>query len=216
MAAALAVGAAGTLLAPEPDAPIAPRTLAEAVVTPLRELLLRPGGWLVLAFVFVFKLPEHLATAMSLPFLLKLGIAKADVGTVRQGLGVAVTIFGAFVGGGVVARLGVRRSLWVFGVLHSVSNLAFLALAEAGPRYGVMVGVIGVENLCVGLTTAGFTAWMMGQCDPRFSAFQFAVLSGAMALARVLAAPLGGWMAHGLGWPLFFAASAACSACRGC
>jgi PAT family beta-lactamase induction signal transducer AmpG len=214
VAAGMSVGLIGTAIATEPSAGgrggTKPKSLRDAVAHPLAEFFVRRGGWVVLLFVLVFKLPENIANAMSLTFLLKIGMAKQDVGAIRQGLGVFLTIAGALAGGGLVRRWGVWRSLWIFGLLHSVSNLAFVAMAQIGPRYDAMVMAIAVENICIGLTTAGFTAWMMGQCDPRYSAFQFALLSGVMALGRVLANPLAGWMANELGWARFFAVSALC------
>jgi len=208
--AGMFTGLIGTLIAIEPFAVTNPRTLHEAVVHPLTNFLTRPRGRLILLFVLIFKLPESLAAAMSLPFLLKHGYDAAQVGTIQQGLGIIVTILGTISGGLLVHRWGIWRSLWVFGVLHSVSNLAFLALTRIGPRYDALMTVIIIENLCVGLTTAGFIAWMIGQCDNRYSAFQFALLSGVMALGRIGARPISGWMAGSLGWSGFFAASAMC------
>lgn len=204
----MSIGLLGVALAPEPSVDARPRSLVEAVVEPLQELMLRPGGWMILLFALVFKLPEHIAGSMTLPFLLKLGLPMQQVGAVREGMGVAVTIFGAIVGGAIVSRAGLLRSLWMFGALHSLSNLAFLLLSESGASYGGMVAVVGIENFCIGLTTAAFVAWIMGQCDPRHSAFQFALLSSMMALSRIACAPLSGWMANRLGWPMFFAVSA--------
>jgi MFS transporter, PAT family, beta-lactamase induction signal transducer AmpG len=208
VAAMMSVGLLGVALAPEPKAEARPRSLAEAVGEPLEELTLRSGGWMIILFALVFKLPEHIAGSMTLPFLLKLGLPMQQVGTVREGMGVAVTIVGAMIGGGIVSRVGLLRSLWIFGALHSLSNLAFLMLAETGASYRGMVAVVGIENFCVGLTTAAFIAWIMGQCDRRHSAFQFALLSSLMALSRIGCAPLAGWMANRLGWPMFFAVSA--------
>jgi len=208
-AAAMSIGLIGVYFADEPAAPVVPASIQEAVLHPLRDLLSRKGGLLLLLFILLFKLPENLANAMSLPFLLKTGIPQEQIGAVRQGLGVGVTIIGTLLGGGLVMRWGIWRSLWVFGVLHSVSNLAFLVMARSGPSYLAMTAVICVENLCIGLTTAGFTAWMIGQCQANYSAFQFALFSGVMALGRVLAAPLAGEMAQHLGWSGFFLTSAA-------
>jgi PAT family beta-lactamase induction signal transducer AmpG len=208
MAAAMMLGLLGVWLATEPPVRARPQSLAEAVAHPLMDLLAKPRGLLILLFALIFKFPEYLANSMSVPFLMKIGFNAADVGTIRQGMGIAVTIVGAFLGGLIVRRWGAWRSLWLFGVLHSVSNLAFMMLAQTGANRPMMVAVITVESLCVGMTTTGFIAWMIGQCDKRFSAFQYALLSGTMALGRVLASPLGGGMADRLGWREFFFVSA--------
>jgi PAT family beta-lactamase induction signal transducer AmpG len=207
VAALMSIGLIGVWLAPEPSAPQSPKTLYQAVGEPLVALLTRRGGILIVLFAFLFKLPEHIANAMSLPFLMRIGLPTAQIGAVREGLGVLVTIAGAFVGGGVVSRLGLWRSLWLFGTLHSISNLAFFVLAETGKSYRGMVAVVGIENFCVGLTTAAFLAWMISLCDRGHSAFQFALLSSLMALSRILCSPLAGAMAHWMGWPAFFAVS---------
>ena len=70
-----------------------------------------------------------------------------------------------------------------------------------------MVAAVCAENLCIGLTTAAFVAWIIAQCDSRYSAFQFALLSSLMALSRVACNPVAGWLAQHLGWPVFFLVS---------
>lgn len=112
---------------------VPPPTLRDAVVLPMRDLLLRERGLLVLLFVILFKLPEVLAANMTLRFMLDIGISKFDIGAVRQGLGIAVTIIGAMAGGVLVAQLGLWRSLWVIGILGAVSNGGFLVLSQTGP-----------------------------------------------------------------------------------
>src|SRR5581483_7994365 len=211
MAAAMAIGIVATFLAPEPAQPRAPpATLSDAVALPLQEMLLRRGGLVILAVVFLFKVPEYLAAAQTMPFLLKeMRFSPDQVGTIRQGLGFAVTIFGAFLGGGIVARVGVWKSLWLFGVVHCLSNLSFLLLSRAHSSTATLAGVIVTENLGIGLTTAGFTAFLMSLCDIRFSVTQYALLSGLMALSRVASGSLSGVMEHWLGWQGFFAVSAA-------
>lgn len=210
MAAAMAIGVVATLLAPEPRQPAAPpRTLSDAVVLPMEEMLLRRGGLVILAVVFLFKVPEYLAAAQTMPFLLKeMRFAPDQVGYVRQVLGFGVTIFGAFLGGGIVARIGVWRSLWIFGVVHCLTNLSFLLLSRAHPSTTILAGVIFTENLGIGLTTAGFTAFLMSLCDVRFSATQYALLSGLMALSRVASGSVSGAIEMKVGWTAFFAISA--------
>ncbi len=206
-AAAMAVGIVTTLAAPEPEAPARTESFRESVVAPFREFVARGDGWVVLAFAMVFKLPDAVVGPLSVPFMQKLGIAKEDIATVRQGLGILFTVAGTLVGGGIVARFGVWKPLWVFGVAQALSNLGFWALARTGPDLDVMTSVIAVENFCAGLTTAGFLAFLMSRCDRRFSATQFALLTSLMAFGATAIGSVSGAIQESLGWEGFFAAS---------
>jgi len=202
------IGIAAALFAPEPPrrGP-APQSFRDAVVLPFQEFFRRSGSRvavLVLAFVVLFKLPDYLAMNIATPFLLDLGFSQSDIGAVQGGLGIAATIVGALASGMLVAGIGINRSLWVVGLLQGVSNLAYYGLALAGRSYPFLVTTIVVENFCTGLVTAAFIAFLMSLCSPRFSATQFALLSGLMGASRdVLVAPAGG-IAERTGWPLFF------------
>ena len=65
---------------------------------------------------------------MTLPLLLDLGFSNADIGRVQQGLGLAISIIGAFVGGGLIATdlepqmKNVNASLYL-RIPFSVSNV---------------------------------------------------------------------------------------------
>jgi len=207
-AAAMCIGIAATLFAPEPERAVAaPPTLAIAIVEPLRELLLRRGAAVTLLFVLLFKLPDELAKQSVTPFLQRTGYTDEQIGSVQGVVGVIMTIVGALAGGAVVARFGLRRSLWTFGVLHAVSNFAYFLLSRTSPGLPAMTAAVVVENFCIGLATAGFLAFLMSQCDPRFSAFQFALLTSVMAITRAAAANWG-FVQERIGWSWFFAGAA--------
>lgn len=196
-------------LSPEPPVPVGtPATLAEAVVQPAREFLHRRGALLILLFVILFKLPDTILDPMKTPYLQgALGVPKAVIGTIAQGLGLGASIVGALAGGVLVAKVGMWWSLWVFAILQAASNLGFLVLHVHGADKVILAGVMGFESFCSGLVSAGFVAFLMSQCDPRFSATQYAVLTSVMALPRDVGGAATGYLAHWLGWPAFFIAS---------
>lgn len=199
----LSVGA--TLAAPEPPQSRPPETMTQAVVEPFRDFFARWGvrGALILFFITLYRFGDSLLGNMATPFLLKSGFSQTDVGAIQGGLGLGATIVGALAGGAVLSRIGIHRSLWVFGGLQAASNLMYWLLALS-PAYGLMVVSIVVENLCGGLATAGFVAFLMSLCSRRFSATQYALLTSLMAVSRdVLVAPAGR-LAESLGWPGFF------------
>jgi PAT family beta-lactamase induction signal transducer AmpG len=201
------VGIATTFFAPEPvlsDAP--PRTLFEAVVLPFADFFQRVGARAVLVVLFIvtYKYSDSLAGSMTTPFLLQAGFSQSEVGAVFLGVGVIATIAGVVVGGAVIGKLGINRSLWIFVVFQGLSNLTYYGLSLAGTNHAFMVAAIVTENFGLGLVTAGMTAYLMSMCNKRFTATQFALLSSLMAASRdILVAPAGKF-AESVGWPGFF------------
>jgi PAT family beta-lactamase induction signal transducer AmpG len=198
---------------PEPafrDTP--PSTMAEAVHLPLSDFFRRLGrarGGCILAFILLYRLGEVMIDRMTTPFLLQIGFTQTDVGIVQGGVGLAATIAGVLAGGAIISRIGLNRSLWVFGILQGASNLAYLLLAETGRNFALMAVTITIENFCAGLGTAALVGLLMALCNPRFSATQYALLSSLVAIGRdVMGAPCGSIAAR-TGWPVFFLLSIA-------
>lgn len=208
MAALMLLNTAFTLSAPEPSEKVVPpKSLHEAVWEPLRSYFQRPGAIEMLAFIMVYKLGDAIAGSMTTPFLLDIGFSRTDVGTVNKAFGLLSTIIGTLAGGGIIARLGISRSLWIFAFLQATSNLTFTGLAVIGKNYPAMVSAIGIENICGGMGNAAFVAFMMSLCDKRFTATQYAMLTSFMAVTRVLAGVPTGFLVHSVGWPLFYSMS---------
>jgi PAT family beta-lactamase induction signal transducer AmpG len=213
MGLAMVVGIGAVLIAPPAPSHIRPpATLEQAIVAPLKQILLRDRGWLIIAFVIIFKLPELMADRYTTPFLIDLKIPMETIGWIRQTFGLVVTIAGTLAGGWLVGRVGLYRSLWIVGLLQPLTNLAFFALAHYPQSRAVLVGVVGTESFCIGLVTAAFGAYLMSQCDPRYSAFQYALLSSAMAITRVVGVVPAGKFAQAYGWSAFFSLTIAIAA----
>lgn len=205
MAGSLLAGILASVFAPEPKlAEKPPASMKEAVVEPFVEFLSRPGAWGILLFVILYKLDVVMATALTTPFILELGFSMTDLGAVTKGFGMVATIVGTLAGGAVVARVGMKASLWIFGVLQSVSTLAFLVLARLGHHYPAMVAAIGLENLCSGMGTAAYAAFLMSLCNKRFTATQYAILTSLMALTRVIVGAPTGYLVKTFGWETYF------------
>jgi PAT family beta-lactamase induction signal transducer AmpG len=194
-----------TLAAPEPEIRVVPpKSLKEAVWGPLTGYFKRSGAVEMLFFILIYRLGNVMAGAMTTPFLLDIGFSRSDVGMVNKVFGLISTIVGTLVGGSIVARIGINRSLWVFGFLQAFSNFAFTALALIGKSYPAMICAIGIENICVGMGDAAFIAFMMSLCDKRFTATQYALLTSFMAVGRIVAGAPTGVVAQALGWPGYF------------
>jgi PAT family beta-lactamase induction signal transducer AmpG len=210
MAVGMVVGITATLFAPEPKEISPPESLSAAVILPFREFIQRQGvvqAILTLLFIVLYKLGDSFVNNMSTSFLLKTGFSQTDIGAIQGGMGLIATIVGILAGGAFLSKIGLNRSLWLFGALQAVSNLAYLLLAQVGKNYQVLLLTINIENFCAGLGTAAFVAFLMNMCNQRYSATQYALLSSFMAVSRdILVAPAGS-LAKSTGWPLFFVIS---------
>lgn len=192
----------------------APKTLRDAVVEPFREFLGRTGlkgALAILAFLFLYKLGDSMATALSTPFYLDLGYAKSDIGLVAKHAALWPAVIGGLVGGLWMVRLGINRALWIFGVVQFVSIFGFAWLAWLGPQSTIdtaallrLAGVIAFEYLGVGLGTAAFVAFIARATHPAYTATQFALFTSLAAVPRTFINATTGWLVEAMGWTAFF------------
>jgi MFS transporter, PAT family, beta-lactamase induction signal transducer AmpG len=203
----------------------------ETLLGGLRSYFSQPGAGAFLAFIVLYKLGDAFAGSLMTPFLLKtMQFSPAEVGVVNKVIGLWLTIGGALLGGALMLKLGLWRALMLFGLLQLLSNLGFwwlavagkglmpglvlpafdwgfVKLAQATPVDGGLLMVIAFENLSGGMGTAAFVAFLMGLCNQRFTATQYALLSAFASVGRVWVGPLAGVMAETIGWPTFFIVS---------
>jgi len=184
-----------------------PTSLFDSVIFPFIDFFRRLNvtrASLILLFIILYKLGDGILGNMATPFLIKTGFDEIDIGLMQGVVGLLATMIGVVAGGVILSRIGINRSMWVFGGLQAVSNLMYLILAIVGKNDVVAVLAISVENFCAGLVTSGFVAYLMSLCNPKFSATQFALLTSLMAVSRdILVAPAGK-MAEATGWIWFF------------
>jgi PAT family beta-lactamase induction signal transducer AmpG len=67
-----------------------------------------------------------------------------------------------------------------------------------------MALAVGLENLCGGLGTAAFVAFLMALTDRRYSAAQFALLSALAAVGRIYVGPVAAIVVEMIGWSAFY------------
>lgn len=208
MAIVMGVSTIVTYYAPEPELiEKPPKTLGDAVILPFVEFLKRKGAFEILAFIVFYKLDVAIAMALATPFMLELGFTKTDIGAVMKGFGLFASIIGSLVGGGLMLKMGMRMSLWVFGLAQGISGASFMLLAHLGHNYSMLIIAVTVENICSGMGTAVFSAFIMSLCDKRFTATQYALLTSFMALTRVVVGAPTGYLAKAVGWEMYFLVS---------
>lgn len=205
-------GALASFLAPEPEATdLAARaklTFGESVYRPLLDLFGRRGAIEALLFILLYKLGDNLAGVMFTPYYLNMGFTQAEIGLVAKPVGIFATIGGGILGGLLMFRLGMLRSLVVFGILQALSTASFALLTYTGPNLWMLGTIIGFENLTAGMGTVAYSTFMMSLCNVNFTATQYAVMTSLMAVPANLFGASSGIIAERFGWVSFFLFSA--------
>ncbi|MDW8336935.1 MAG: permease [Tepidimonas sp.] len=206
LAAALAAAfALGALLV---RAGLASRAAARQTwVEPVLAFFARHGvrdALLLLALIGTYRLADILLGVISNVFYQDLGFSKPDIAAAVKTFGVVVSIAGGFVGGLLAAQLGVLRALWWGALLAALTNLAFVALALAGPVRWGLYAVVAADNLAAGLASAAFVAFLSSLTQVRFTAVQYAIFSSLMTLLPKALGGYAGTMVDALGYPGFF------------
>ena len=244
--AAVALGCAViTLFLPEPRSAArverAARTddyrafLEKAVVEPFKDFIARKGWLVILAFILFYKFGEAFGGAMANPFYHEMHFTGTEIALVSKVYGVIATLIGGVLGGVLVARLGLFRTLMLGGILQAVTILLMSVLAwraagfthllafdhgsPGSPPYiaalsgnhaellNWLIAAISAENLTAGIASAALVAYLSGLCNTAYTATQYALFSSLMANGRTIMSTGSGWLIDHLhnDWALFWA-----------
>ena len=152
-----------------------------------------------------FQFGDAFALKLVTVFLIKgMGFSALEVGAISKTVVITLTLLGTFAGGVLLARIGLFRSLLIFGILQALTNLLYALLAATGKSTPLMIVALGFDNFAGGMGAAAFVAFLMGLCDVRYSAFQYALLSALASVARNFLGPPAAYLVDAVGWSTFF------------
>lgn len=211
MASINLIGVVTVMFAEEPKITRSLRkgSFKDSVVQPFVEFFSRTGAMEILLFIMIYKISTLMATALTTKFLIELGYAKTMIGAVSKGPGLVATIFGTLAGGSLMLKLGLKRSLWVFGIIQSFVGIGFYVLSHlvtTSPDLKDiwLVGIISIDNFMMGMGTAALTGFMMNFASKQFTATQYALLTSVMAVSRVILIAHAGTIVDHIGWDWFY------------
>jgi PAT family beta-lactamase induction signal transducer AmpG len=191
---------------------LAPHTLREAVIEPFREFFAR-DGWsaavAILAFMFLYKLGDNMATALATPFYLDMGFSRTEIGAVAKVAALWASIVGSIIGGIAMLKLSINRALWIFGFVQLFSIFGFAWLSTVGHDPSALFVVVSAEYLGVGLGTVALTAYIARETSRAFTATQFALFTSFIAIPRTFANASTGFLIEAMGYTAFFLLCAA-------
>lgn len=202
-----------TFFIKEPETINAPRNLRQAIIEPFREFKDRRGlksMFLIILFVFCYKLGDSMATALATPFYIDLHYDLLTIGLVAKNAGLWSMLIGGILGGVIMLKTGINKALWYFGFGQLITILGFVILAHEGigsdtaPSVFLLAFVIIAECFGAGLGTSAFVAFLSAQTNKTYAATQFALLTSLSAVPRTFCNATTGYIVEFMGWENFF------------
>lgn len=173
-------------------------------VMPIRQFTHKDKLWMILGFIFFFKLTDTVLNSMSAPFLCDLGFSKLEFANVSKVFGITLMVIGGLLGGLMIQRLGMYQSAVMCAALQAVSALMFTIQSLTGYDPTILIITVGSESLCSGMTATVFIALLSSFCSKPYTASHFTLLYSFGSLCRVVTSAMAGWMADQVSWSLLF------------
>jgi PAT family beta-lactamase induction signal transducer AmpG len=206
-----------TFLLPKPAAD-KPRIEGGSTKDTFRELgnsfktfFTKPGVWLAIVFMLLYRLPEGFLIKMCQPFLVAsldkggLGLGTDMVGIVYGTIGVIALLAGGIVGGIVASKVGLRKALWPMAACMTLPCLTFVYLSIVQPANLVAISVaVAIEQFGYGFGFTAYMLYMMFFSEGEFKTSHYAICTAFMALSMMLPGFVAGYIQEAIGYVNFF------------
>lgn len=175
---------------------------------PLKDFFVRqPQAITLLLFLVFYKYGDAFMGIMANPFYLDMGFTGIEIAKVVKSFGLLMTLAGGFIGGMIVFRYGFMTTLWVGGIAQALTNGLFVWLSLAGHDMPLLTLTIVADNFAGGVATIALVGFMGHLVNMKHSVTQLALLTSVSAIGRSMLSAPAGYVAAGLGYPVFFALS---------
>jgi PAT family beta-lactamase induction signal transducer AmpG len=165
---------------------------------PLEDFFKRYGNVaaLILAMICVYRIADFVLNLMT-AFYVDVGFSLDEIAGARKLFGVLMSMLGIGLGGWLVARYGLMRSLLVGAIVQPLSNIAFSGLIFTGPWLPGLYICIAIDNISAGIAGTALIAYMSSLTSRGFTATQYALFSSLYALPGKILAAISGRIVEG-------------------
>ncbi|MBL0942677.1 MAG: MFS transporter, partial [Alphaproteobacteria bacterium] len=164
--------------------------------------------FLILAFIFLFKIGDTILNMMSIPFLFEIGFSKVEIAHIAKSFGIMAMIIGGIVGGFLLSYMSMVNNFLLCIILQIISCMLFMLQAYIGHHIGFLILTMGIENLACGISATTLVFYFSNLCHYPHTATHYALLSSFSSIARLGLSMLAGWLADALPWANFYALGA--------
>lgn len=182
-----------------------------AIVCPFIDFT-RQRVWLMaLLVMFFYKLGDNLIGTMSNIFYADLGFSDIQIANASKIFGMWTSILGGFIGGWLIYRIGMIRSLMWFAFIHGLATLMFVVMVHMGKNLEMLYISIALEHITGGMRTTALFSYQLTLCNVSYAATQLALMTSFVHLGRTIFSAASGYLVDIMGWENFFYLASFCT-----
>ncbi len=168
--------------------------------------------WRMIAFAFLFRLSIGFLEKIGPFFMVDpaskggLGLSNELLGIIYGTYGLAAVLLGSLLGGWLVAKRGLKSTLFWLCCAVNIPNVTFLLMSIYLPEnlYWIGAGVI-VEKFFFGFGSVGFMIYLMQELAPgKYTTTHYAYGTGLMGLCGLVTGVISGHLQQQLGYISYF------------
>ncbi len=127
-----------------------------------------------------------------------------EIGVLYKTTAMIAGLLGSLVGGMILPKLKLYRSLFYFGVLQLCAKIPYFFLVLTGKSTHLAMIVLFAEYFSSGMGTVALVVLLMSLCNRQLVATQYAGLSAIAMMARVMIGPIAGLCVLHFNWLVFY------------
>ncbi|MBQ9297061.1 MAG: MFS transporter [Paludibacteraceae bacterium] len=203
------------------------RTIWRELCESFSTFFTKPGVWLAIGFMLLYRLSEGFLVKLSLPFLVDsrtetmrdgqilgggLALNTDTVGLLYGTIGMICLLLGGILGGIYISRHGLKRSLWLMAAALTLPSFVYCYLSMAQPESLWIIGTaISFEQFGYGFGFTAYMMYMMYFSEGEYKTSHYAICTAFMALSMMIPGFVAGALELAVGYSAFFWIANACS-----
>ena len=162
-----------------------------SIIEPLKDFFTRFGikmASILLLIVATYRLTDIVMGPMANPFYIDMGYTLEEIGYIVKVVALIATIFGVFLGGILIKRIGLYKSLIIGGVLVMFTNLFFSYADLSEKNLTLLASIVASDSIAAGIVGTVNITFLTSLVSQKYTGFQYALLTSLMAfLGKIFA-----------------------------
>ena len=136
---------------------------------------------ILLLIISTYRLTDIVMGPMANPFYIDMGYSLSEIGYVVKVIALIATIIGVFVGGILVKKAGLYKSLLAGAFLVMLTNLLFSYAAINDKDVFMLASIVASDSFAAGIVGTVNITFLTSLVSSKYTGFQYALLTSIMA-----------------------------------